>query len=528
MHWFGTMTDVDDQKRLEEALRERLDELQAIYDHAPVGLCLLDRELRWVRINARLAEINGVPVEQHIGRRVREVLPNLADEVEPILQRILDTGEPVLGIELSGETPAAPGVERTWVENWFPQRDQEGRVVGINVVAEEITARKRAEEQLRTQAERLEAQVAERTHDLADLNARLLAENRDRLHAEQSLRESQQRFAAIFNQTFQFVGLLAPDGTLLEANQTALDFGGICREAVVGRKFWEAHWWTISPATQTQLQEAVAAAARGTFVRYEVEVLGKDGATAFIDFSLKPMLDEAGKVVLLIPEGRDITERIRAEEAMRTALAEKEVLLREVHHRVKNNLQVVVSLLRMKARRLSDPEAISALEESRDRVLAMAFAHDNLYRSTSLGGVHARTYLQSLAANVRTFHGDDSDRVRLELEVEDLTLDLDTAVPLGLITNELVTNSFKHAFPERREGRVRVALRAEGQGLCRLSVEDDGIGLPLGPVQNKTLGLKLVYALAGQLEGNIESTNVDGTHIAVIFPLVAKQHVNGS
>lgn len=144
--------DITERKRAEEALRQseetarqRLAELEAIYDTAPVGLCVLDRELRWVRINERLAEINGLPATAHIGRSVRQVLPNLAPTAEPLMRTILETNQPLLNVELQGETPAQPGVARTWLEHWFPLHDTDRSVIGINVVAEEITERRRQE-----------------------------------------------------------------------------------------------------------------------------------------------------------------------------------------------------------------------------------------------------------------------------------------------------------------------------------------------------------------------------------------------
>jgi diguanylate cyclase (GGDEF)-like protein/PAS domain S-box-containing protein len=137
-----------------------------------------------------------------------------------------------------------------------------------------------------------------------------------RVVAELALRESQQRFQAIFNQMYQFIGLLTPDGTVLEANETALAFGGFGREAVVGRPFWEAGWWQLSTAIQVQLRGAIAAASQGEFVRYEVQMQGGDGQVITIDFSLRPVFDAQGQVVLVIPEGRDITERKHMEEEL--------------------------------------------------------------------------------------------------------------------------------------------------------------------------------------------------------------------
>ncbi|MBW4483233.1 MAG: PAS domain S-box protein [Tildeniella torsiva UHER 1998/13D] len=137
-----------------------------------------------------------------------------------------------------------------------------------------------------------------------------------RVMAEKALRESQQRFQAIFDQMYQFIGLLTPEGILLEANQTALAFGGFNREDVVGRPFWEAGWWTLSLETQSRLKQAIATASQGEFVRYEVQIQGADQQLITIDFSLRPVLDDQGQVVLLIPEGRDITQRKRMEEEL--------------------------------------------------------------------------------------------------------------------------------------------------------------------------------------------------------------------
>lgn len=144
----------DSLRASERTAEARLDELEAVYATAPIGLCVLDQDLRFVRINRHLAEMNGHSVEAHLGRTVFEVVPDVADEASVILSRIFQTGEPVLGVEITGETAAQMGVERTWVENWLPLRDAEGDVVGVNVVAEEVTERRRAERELREAQER--------------------------------------------------------------------------------------------------------------------------------------------------------------------------------------------------------------------------------------------------------------------------------------------------------------------------------------------------------------------------------------
>ena len=161
--YVGSVIDIHDRKKIEEALKEsevialsRFDELEALYATAPVGLCVIDQDLRFVRINQRLAEINGMGVEEHLGKRVREVIPDLADQVEPLLRSVLEKGEPMLNLELSGETAAQPGVLRHWVESWFPINNSEGKVTSINMVAEEVTERKAAEQALKQAKEEAE------------------------------------------------------------------------------------------------------------------------------------------------------------------------------------------------------------------------------------------------------------------------------------------------------------------------------------------------------------------------------------
>lgn len=203
-------------------------------------------------------------------------------------------------------------------------RDKAGNLQGFSKVTRDISERKRAEDALQNAYGELEIRVQERTAELSATNLQLQQQIKERQRVEEALRESERRFRAIFNQTFQFMGLMQPDGIVLEANQTALDFGGLQRSDVIGRPFWEARWWTISEQTQNQLRKAIALAASGEFVRYEVDVLGAGNTVATIDFSIKPIRDEAGQVVLLIPEGRDITSLKQAEAQIRQLNAELE------------------------------------------------------------------------------------------------------------------------------------------------------------------------------------------------------------
>ncbi|HEY9639220.1 MAG TPA: PAS domain S-box protein, partial [Coleofasciculaceae cyanobacterium] len=198
------LTDITPRRQAEIALQEsqlelqqQLAEIEAIYQSAPIGLNVIDTNLRFVRINQRLAEINGLSVEAHIGHTVREVLPELADEGEQLLRSILETGEPLLNVEVSGETPAQPGVQRTWLESFLPLKDGD-RIIGISTVCQEITDRKRVEEELRRAKAELEIRVAERTEELQQANNRLHQELLQRTQAERELQENVSSLQAFY------------------------------------------------------------------------------------------------------------------------------------------------------------------------------------------------------------------------------------------------------------------------------------------------------------------------------------------
>jgi PAS domain S-box-containing protein len=211
--------------------------------------------------------------------------------------------------------------------------------------------------------------------------------------------------------------------------------------------------------------------------------------------------------------------RLRAERELRASLKEKEVLLKEIHHRVKNNLQIVSSLLSLQARDVSDPAVLELLAQSRSRILSMALVHEDLYQSGNLAQVDFRHYLERLAERTRTGVAAASGVV-IATDMAPLALSIDQAIPLGLLCNELLTNALKHAFKGRAPGTVRLLLRtAEGSGV--LTVRDDGVGLPenFHPGAGGTLGMELVWTLAEQLRGHVEAVNDGGAVFTVHFPL---------
>jgi two-component sensor histidine kinase len=217
---------------------------------------------------------------------------------------------------------------------------------------------------------------------------------------------------------------------------------------------------------------------------------------------------------------QELGERKRAEEQLKASLAEKELLLQEIHHRVKNNLQVISSLLYLQSKNIDDPKVLSILQESRHRVRSMALVHEHLYQTDYPTHVDAARYVRTLTSYLMRSYEVRADQIELQVTVDDLRLGIDTAVPCGLLINELVSNALKHAFPNSRSGKIQVALQAMAHGDYRLIVTDDGVGLPgaLEEQSSDSLGLRLVQTLTQQLEGMIEVDTNTGTRFEIVFP----------
>ena len=231
---------------------------------------------------------------------------------------------------------------------------------------------------------------------------------------------------------------------------------------------------------------------------------------------------------------RDETERKRAEERLRALLVEKNVLVQEVHHRVKNNLQLVVSLLSLQANRMNHSDMIEILNETQNRVRAIASIHETLYSSPDLASINFSEYMQQLIRSLFSFYNLTGDGIKLKVETDDIVLDITQAIPLGLIVNELITNALKHAFPAGRTGTVFVTLRylAEfapnrtlDEGSAVLTVEDDGVGLPAGfnVQKQESMGIYLIRILTRQLRGALQVDGDGKTQFRLVFPLKSTQ-----
>jgi PAS domain S-box-containing protein len=255
---------------------------------------------------------------------------------------------------------------------------------------------------------------------------------------------------------------------------------------------------------------------------YETTVVNKEGNSLLVRGSSAPIRDADGKIIGSIEMLRDITLEKKAENMIKESLKEKEVLLREIHHRVKNNLQIISSLLNLQSGYVKDRDALGMFRESQNRIKSMALIHEKLYLSKDLAKIDFAEYIRSLTNNLFHSYGAYKNETALETEIEHVSLDIDTAIPCGLIINELVSNSLKYAFPNGRKGKIWIKMKCsynEDGKLYTLIVGDNGIGIPehIEFKNTETLGLLLVNTLVCQIGGSIELDRENKTEFRISF-----------
>jgi PAS domain S-box-containing protein len=617
--------EIAQRSEAEQLLVAGREELRVLTEALPHIVWAARPDLTLTHLNSRGVEFTGLSAD---GSGPQVWVQRVHPDDRPVVSQMLEG--PVARGEAHGaefRLRRVDGVYR-WVESRsVPLKDASGAVVRWIGSLSDIHDKKLAEEQLRDANATLESRVAERTA---------------------ALQVSERRFRAIFHTQFQFIGLMATDGILLEANRTALAAAGVLEEDVLGKPFWETPWWIHDPLQQERLREAVRRSASGRPDRFEASHPRGDGTLMWVDFSLTPYTENGG-VILLIPEGRDITERKRAEAAVRASeerfrefmahapiaawvteadgrlsyvspgfenllalapgsslgktpadlfpqeistrhvannrivlasgrvveeeevflypdgstgvamvakfpmrgpsgepqvggvalditaqrraeqtardrinasLKEKEVLLREIHHRVKNNLQIVSALLDLQSGHTDDPAVIAMFSESQGRVRSMALIHERLYLSADLTNVNFTDYVSQLAIDLYRSYKVSENEIRFDLDVDIPPLPIDIAIPCGLLLNELISNCLKHAFRHADAGTVRVGLVREADGTSVLSVSDDGAGLPAGfdLYATSSFGMQLITTLVKQLLGEITVSVATGTTFTIRFP----------
>ena len=331
----------------------------------------------------------------------------------------------------------------------------------------------------------------------------------------EALRESEERFRSLTESTPSAV-MLYQNNKWVYVNPAAETLTGYSQEELLSMDFWDV----VHSDFKQLIKDRGLARQKGVPAekRYEFKIVSKDGQEKWVDLAGATAMF-GGKPAGLITV-TDITGRKLAEERIKRSLREKEILLAEIHHRVKNNMQIISSLLSLQSRDIKDKRALSLIKNCEHRIKAMSLVHEKLYLSDDLSRIDFHDYVESLSARFFQVHRVDSRIVSFSSHVKNVSFSIETAMPLGLIINELVSNAMKHAFPEGRKGNIAVKLTQNTKAdEYTLTVTDDGIGFPEGiDYRNtETFGLQLVDMLTEQLGGTIEFDGSEGTSFKIIF-----------
>lgn len=338
----------------------------------------------------------------------------------------------------------------------------------------------------------------------------------DRKKAEKRIKRSEAYYRTIFENTGTATIIIEEDTTISLVNAEFEKLYEYSKEEIEGKKSWKEF---VAPDYKDKIEKYHNLRRIDPNLaprNYELKFIDKYGNIKDIFTTVAIIPGTKKSLISLL----DITDNKIAENKIKESLMEKEVLLREIHHRVKNNLQIISSLLNLQTRCVEGEESISVLKESQNRVKTMAMVHEKLYQSEDLKDINFKEYIESLVSDLFYSYGVKKGTIDLKIDMDNLEIDIDTAIPCGLIVNELVTNSLKYAFPcPNDENIVKVGLQKLQKDNFKLVVSDNGVGLPEDlDIENvETLGLKMVTILVNQLKGTLEMDKTTGTEFRITF-----------
>jgi PAS domain S-box-containing protein len=482
-------------------------------------------------------------VYEHFAEEVRKLIPfdrilvNLVNQQEGTLTTAYSAGMEVMGRKKGVAFPIAGTVTEEMIRTWAPVLFRPESVEEVHkrfpglVLAFQAGLRARLSVLLITRGEVIgslalwsKQEKAYRERDIrlaqgvasqiagAIANAQLF---RERKRVEEALRGSEESYRSLVETSPDAI-FLHEEGRFVYLNPAAVRlYGAGSAEELYGKSAYDIVHPDDREAIRNRTYFITTTGVSAPLK--EIRIVRPDGSVVNVEASAGISYYRGKKVIQVIQ--RDITERKRAEERIKASLKEKEVLLQEIHHRVKNNLQIVSSLLYLQAARTKHPGAVSALTESRNRVRSMALIHERLYQSPNLASVDMGEYTRNLVSDLQHSHRTADSAVRLTLNIGDIPLCINEAIPCGLIINELVSNALKHAFPEGRTGEVTIQLTRGDDDTFILLVSDNGVGFPeyVDFRNSPSLGLTLINSLVEQLGGTIQLDRRDGTAFTITF-----------
>jgi len=442
------------RRLLEARLRKWGHEVLACSDGAAAWEILKKKDApRLVILDWMMPEMEGVEVCRQVRALKRERYVYVI-----ILTGKDSTEDVVSGLEAGADDyvikPFDPYELRVRIESGRRVVELQSQLIEAKANVETVN------DELKRAHDELEQRVAERTADLVRSNERLRDEIAERRRARQAVGKTEARYRELVENANSIIMRLTPDGKVAFFNEFAQGFFGYNEDEIRGRDVVG----TIVPETESpapNLRTVVRHIVGDPdgYATIESDNINRDGRRVWVSWTNKAVVDEDGRIVEVLCVGNDITKLKEAEERIRSSLQEKETLLQEIHHRVKNNLQVISSLLGLQTRRVKDEKVVAALKDSQIRVRSMALIHEQLYRSSDLSRIDFRGYVKALSGALLQTYSETAGRVSFKIDSDRVFVGIATAIPCGLIINELVSNCLKHAFEGERAGEIRVELR---------------------------------------------------------------------
>jgi PAS domain S-box-containing protein len=480
----GTIQDITDRKKAEELFKGSALEYQTLFESMREGFALCEViqdetgapvDYRFIKINPAFSEQSGMDIDKTIGKTIKEVYP----DIEPV-----------------------------WIQRY-------GNVA--------ITQKSIHFEDYNHNTDRYYDAIAYSPEK--GKFAMIFRDITDRKKAEEALQASEQKHRTLYETMTQGVVYQDVDGNIISANSAAEEVLGLTIDQMMGRTSMDPRWKSIHEDGSDfpgDTHPSMVALKTGEEVRNVVMgVFHPDKERhVWININAVPQFKSGeNKPYQVYTTFEDITNRVETEEHIRASLHEKELLLKEIHHRVKNNLQVISSMLSLQSMHIMDDDLKAMFRESQGRVQTMAIVHEKMYQSPDLSKIGFAEYLKDLTHELFASYGVDSSQITSNVDVADIKLGVDVAIPCGLIVNELISNSLKHAFPNGEKGEIKVNLVRDNEDKFNLVVGDNGVGFPKGIdfKQMESLGLRLVNTLVDQLKGTIELDNEGGTKFKIEF-----------
>ncbi|MBW2637470.1 MAG: PAS domain S-box protein, partial [Deltaproteobacteria bacterium] len=471
------LLDITERKNAEEKLIESEKRYRNILESIEEGYFEVDLAGRFTFFNDSLCRISGLPRKELLGlSNLEYTAPDTARRMYEEFNTIYKTGNPAELVDY--EIVRMDGSKLVLELSATLRTSDEGKPLGFRGVARDVTERKAAEDEIR---------------------------------------KSEEKYRTIIENIREGYFEIDPLGNITFFNDSSCRILGYSPDELMGMNNREYTTPEAADKAYKVFNTIYRTGNPGEIGDYEI--IRKDGSVRILEVSAVLMRDAK-----LLPVGfrgvmRDVTDRKRAEEQIRQSLKEKEIMLQEIHHRVKNNMQVVSSMLSLQARHIADERARELFEDSRSRIRSMSLIHEKLYLSHDISRIDCADYIRSLTNYLSQIYWVDQNVIRFTLDVDEVFFGIETATPFGLLTNELVSNSLKHAFPGGRKGDIHINLHSADDGKYVFVVRDNGIGMPadLDFRKTETLGLQLVDTLITQLDATAEIERNGGTTFRITF-----------